>query len=309
MTGSVFVTGAAGFIGRRVLRALLERGDRVVATDVAQPREGFGQELDFYVADIRDVTRHASVIARGCDRIIHCGGISGPMLLLDNPAEVLDINIRGTAQLLELASSLDIARFVSLSSVSAYGNTPAGMDVVDESAPLGASTFYGTSKAASDLVLQTYAARGLVDAIALRVGWVYGPGRMTDAIIQPIVRSANGAPYHLEAGGDHLIQFVHIDDMVAAILAALDAKSHAQTAYNINGEQAVRVASIFDQVRRELPAIDAGVGPGLLPDTDVQGRMSIDAAARDLGWHPRISFEEGLSDNIAWLRRHAPGPA
>ncbi len=299
---AVLVTGAAGFIGRRVVQALVEKGQHVIGTDVARPRDG---ELpcDFYVADVRDITRHAGVIAQQCDSIVHCGGISGPMLLNDNAAEVLDINIRGTSQLLSLASQTGLRRFVSLSSVSAYGNTP-GIDLVDETAPLSASTFYGTSKAASDLVLQSYVQNLGLSAVALRIGWVYGPGRVTDAIIQPLVRSARGEPYRLEAGAEHRLQFVHVDDVVSAVTAALEAKAPAAIAYNINGAETVTVGEIFDLIARQLPSIRAEIGPGPLPGADIQGKMILEAARRELHWTPSVSFIDGLRAYVAWLQNN-----
>jgi UDP-glucuronate 4-epimerase len=299
---AVLVTGAAGFIGRRVVEALIELGHRVIGTDVAKPREG---ELpcDFYVADVRDITRHAGVISQQCDSIIHCGGISGPMLLQDNAAEVLDINIRGTSQLLSLASQVGVRRFVSLSSVSAYGNTP-GIDLVYENARLSASTFYGTSKAASDLILQSYVQNLGLSAVALRIGWVYGPGRVTDAIIQPLVRSAKGEPYRLEAGAEHRLQFVHVDDVVSAVIAALAAQSPKTVTYNINGGETVTVGEIFDLIARQLPSIRAEIGPGPLPGADVQGKMILEAARRDLNWVPKVSFVDGLRAYVLWLQNN-----
>lgn len=299
----VLVTGAAGFIGSRVASELVCRGFNVIGTDARPPAGDAPSAFEFYVADIRDITRHAPVIAERCALIVHCGGISGPMLLEDNPAEILDINIRGTSQLLSLAHAIGIKRFVGLSSVSAYGNTP-GIDLVDETAPLTASSFYGTSKAAADLILQSYAQNLGLSAIALRIGWVYGPGRATDAIIQPIARSANGAPYRLETGAKHQLQFVHVDDVVSSIVCALKAERPSRVAYNINGAETVTIGEILDLIARQLPAIRAEIGPGLLPDTDIQGKMSLDAAHRDLGWKPQIAFADGLRSYISWLKDH-----
>ena len=300
----ILVTGAAGFIGARTIACLHGRGETVIATDAVSPRVPPPDGVRFYRADIRDAARHAEALAQGCARIVHCGGVSGPMLLGDNPAELLDINIRGTTQLLALASAFGVRRVVALSSVSAYGSTPAGMEIVLESAPLSASTFYGTSKAAGDLVLQTYRNRGLVEAVALRVGWVYGPGRVTDALIQPIVRSATGEPYRVARGADHLLQFVHIDDLVSGIVAALDAPRLARPAYNINGAEQIRVGDMVEMIRARLPAIDTQIGPGLLDQTDVQGLMALDAAKDDLGWRPRVGFADGLAAYVDWLQEN-----
>jgi len=300
---AVFLTGAAGYIGQRVMGALVAQGRKVIATDVVRPRAEIPAGVEFYTADVRDIAKHAGPVSRA-DAIIHCGGISGPMLYGDNPGELLDINIRGTTQLLTLAVSFGISRFVTLSSVSAYGDTPKGMDIVDESAPLRASTVYGSSKAASDIIVETYVRNFGLSAVALRIGWVYGPGRVTDAIIQPVVRSARGESYRLAAGADHSLQFVHIDDVVDAVLCALKAEAPKQHAYNINGADTVKVGRIFDLIRDQLPAITAEIGPGPLEGTEIHGVMSIEAAKRDLGWEPKVGFEEGLRAYVDWLQHN-----
>ncbi len=153
---TVLVTGAAGFIGRAVARRLVARGRSVIGTDVVAPPGAPDDGVTVVVADARDTARLAPLLA-ACDGIIHCGGISGPMLAQDTPADLLDINIRGTTGLLDLARTLGLRRFVGCSSVSAYGNTGADAPV-DEATPLRASTVYGTSKAAGDLIVQTFAA-------------------------------------------------------------------------------------------------------------------------------------------------------
>lgn len=302
MPRKVLVTGAAGFIGWRVAKALRDEGHHVVGTDMRLPPGDVG--FDFYVSDVRDMLRHAPVIGRDCDSIIHCGGISGPMVLADNPAEVIDINIRGTAGLLELAKGFGLRRFVCLSSVSAYGDTPAGRDLVDETAPLGASNAYGTSKAATDLLTQSYARSYGLSAVALRLGWVYGPGRVTDAIVQPAMRSTAVAPYVLPEGGDHVLQFVHVEDSVAAILAAWRAETLASAAYNINGAETLQVRDICATISHCHPAANIQVGPGLLPNSDVQGRMDITLAEQELGWVPKVKFADGLAAYIDWLKEH-----
>lgn len=297
----VYVTGAAGFIGRHLVPALLERGHSVIGTDAARPAQDPGHE--FHAADIRDTLRHAPLLAR-CDSIVHCGGISGPMLLEDNPAEVLDINISGSSALLSLARSFGLRRFIGLSSVSAYGSTPPDTKLASEDTPLRASNAYGTSKAATDLLIQCYAGQYGLSAAALRVGWVYGPGRATDAILQPAVRTARGVAYAIPEGGDHVLQFVHVSDVVGAIIAALEAETLPSAAYNVNGAETFTVREIVRMVTELTPGAVVEVGPGLMPDTDVQAPMDLSCADRELGWRPEVAFGDGLAPYVEWLKEH-----
>lgn len=301
-TERILVTGAGGFIGRHLVPSLTARGAKVIATDVGPLPDLPGAET--YTADIRDTLRHAPAMAR-CNAVVHCGGISGPMLLTDNPAEVIDINVRGTTGLLSLARDMGLRRFIGLSSVSVYGFTPdGGSTPVTEATRLSASNAYGTSKAAADLILQSYATEYGLSATALRAGWVYGPGRVTDALVQPVVRSARGKTYALPEGGDHKLQFVHVADVVRAILCALDAETLTSPVYNIDGAEVLAVREIVGMIADHLPAISVNVGPGLLPDTELQGRIDISRARNGLGWAPEIAFETGLRDYVDWLREH-----
>ena len=296
----VLVTGAAGFIGRVVLRKLAERGQAAIGTDMVSAD---GPE-PFVVADARDILKLAPRLT-GCDGIIHCGGISGPMLAQDSPAEVLDINFRSTVQLLDLTRTLGLRRMIFCSSVAAYGDT--GVETpVDESHPLKASSAYGTSKAAADLAVQTFVAKFGLSATSLRIGWVYGPGRRTDAILQPMIRSGLGGPvYALERGADQRIQFVHVEDAADAIVAAYEAPTLPRPAYNVNGAEVLSVAEIGVLVERHLSSARLALGPGAMDDTDQQGPMRLEAAAEDLGWRPRLGFEASLVAYIDWLRTNA----
>lgn len=301
--GAILVTGAAGFIGRVVVSKLVARGRMVIGTDVVAPAEM--NASTFAVADARDVLRHAALLASApVDGIVHTGGISGPMLAGDNPAELFDINVRSTVQLLELARTFGLRRFVGCSSVSAYGDLGAA-EAVSEAMPLRASTVYGSSKAMADLAIQTYASRFGLSATALRIGWVYGPGRRTDAILQPMIRSGfGGQPFRLARGADQPLQFVHVDDVADALLAALDAAGPLRPAYNINGAEVMSVTGIADLVRAAVPEARIEIGGGMLDDTDQQGTMLLDAAAADLGWTPHHRLEAGIAAYVEWLRTH-----
>jgi UDP-glucuronate 4-epimerase len=305
LSNPILVTGASGFVGSVVVRRLAAAGRSVIGTDIVPPMRPFGDHVVFAQADSRDVLRHTALMSEGCDGIIHCGGISGPMLAQDNPVELLDINIRGSLNLLELARVFRLRRFVMCSSVSAYGAADAAA-VVTEDEPLRASSAYGTSKAASDLLLQTFVAQYGVSATALRLGWVYGPGRRTDGFLRLMIRSAFDEPaYVLPRGADHRLQFVHVEDVADAIIAAFDAPTLAHSTYNINGHEALSLGEIAALVRDIVPKAQIDIGPGLLPDTDVQAPMSLARAEVGLGWRPKTALGDGLRTYADWLSGNA----
>lgn len=218
---AVVVTGAAGLIGFAVSARLARAGRATVGTDCIAPREEGG--FRSVEAALTDVHKLHEICAGDVAAIVHCGAVSGPMLGRDNPRAVVESNVAGTANLLEIARQRG-ARLVFCSSTSAYGNTPPGLDPVPETAPLAAADIYGATKAAGDILARAYAAQTGLDAIVLRFSWVYGPRRRTPCVLRAMIRDAQaGRPTRLPYGRGFTRQYVHVDDAVSAVIAALDA--------------------------------------------------------------------------------------
>ncbi len=312
MTDTVLVTGCGGLIGRAVAARLSTQGRRVVGYDLAPPREG-GPDWPLVTGDIRDAERLCwAVNEHEVLRIVHCGGISGPMVLPDDPADVFDINIGGTVNVFEAARRFGLERVVFLSSNVAYGDVPPG--VIDEATPLRATEAYGASKAACEAVMRSYRADWGVDALALRVGAVYGPRRTTASQIRDFLADAlAGRPTVYAHGLGHCRPWLYIDDAVAAVIAALDAPADAihrpDAAYNIAGAEWLPLDAVAGIVRGLLPAADIRLGDGPDPADQTRGPLDIGAAGRDLGWRPEVGLREGIARYLDWLRDAGRGPA
>jgi len=293
MAETVLLTGAAGLIGRALHKRLSERGNRVVAVDRLEGP-------DIVACDLTEVHRlHEFGKA---DAVIHCGAISGPMVARDNPHLIVQSNIVGTANILELARIGKMRRVVFLSSVSAYGSTPTGVDPVPEDVVLLPSSVYGASKVAGEALVNAYQRQHGVGGISLRPAWVYGPGRTTACAIRDMIQDAQaGRPTHFPFGRDFYRQYVHVDDVADAILLALDAPKFGQRAYTITGDSYLTLGAVAATVRRVLPQAEIAMEAGRDPVDDVQARFDTSAAARDLGYRPRIALEDGVRSYAAWL--------
>lgn len=294
MAETVLLTGASGLIGRYVHRMLRERGDKVVAIDRIAGD-------DVLACDLSEVHR-LHELGSEAGAIIHCGAISGPMVARDNPYLIVQSNIVGTANILELARVKAMRRVVYCSSVSAFGNTPAGLDLVPEDVVLKPTSVYGASKAAGEQLLEGYRQQHGVDSVSLRPGWVYGPGRTTDCAIRTMIEDAQAErPTSFPFGRDFYRQYVHVQDVADAILLALDAKELPRRSYTINGGTYLTLGDVAAIVRKVLPSARIEMGPGGDPIDDVQARFDLSAAERDLGFRPRIGLEEGIRSYAGWL--------
>jgi len=294
MAETILLTGAAGLIGRHLHRMLRERGDTVIAIDrQAAP--------DVLPCDLSEVHRLYE-LAGNATAVLHCGAISGPMVARDNPYLIVESNIIGTANIVELARVKRMRRVVYCSSVSAFGSTPEGMDLVPEDVVLRPSSVYGASKVAGEALLEGYRQQHGVDSVALRPGWVYGPGRTTDCAIRTMIEDAQaGRPTHFPFGRDFYRQYVHVEDVCAAILLALDARTLHRRSYTITGGSYCTLSEVAEIVRKVFPNAVIEMGAGSDPVDDVQARFDISAAERDLGYRPRISLEEGIRAYGDWL--------
>jgi nucleoside-diphosphate-sugar epimerase len=299
----IVVTGAAGMIGFSVATALASDRRGVIGTDVAAPAET--PSFPFEAADIRDFDRLQRIAGTAVDAVVHCGAISGPMLGRDRPKDLADINIGGTLNMLEIARRTKARRVVYTSTCMAYGHTPEGLSPVDETAPLRATDIYGASKAAGEQMANAFVHSNGVDAVSLRLCWVYGPRRRTDCLVNKLIRDGRaGQATRLPFGGGYHRQFVYIDDVVEAILVALDARKPPRRVYNVTGGQRLTFDAIAEVVGQVAGPVKTEFAPGPDPQDYRQERFAIDAVAEDLGWRPRHDLRAGVKAYAAWLESH-----
>lgn len=297
----IMVTGAAGLVGRAVCRLLQARGDEVVAID----RFG-GEEFDGVTViecDLGNVHRLHSLARDGLSAVIHCGAYSGPMVARDNPVSMVQVNIVGTANMLELARVHGARRFVFCSSTSAYGNTPPAP--VKEDVVMVPASLYAASKVASEQLVAAYALQYGVDGVSLRLSWVYGPHRTTDCMIRTMLTDAMASrATRIPFGYDFHRQYIHVDDAARALIAALDVPSLPRRSYNITGDSRLTLEEVAQIVRRVAPAADIELAPGRDPLDEQQERFDISAAITDLGYRPQYDLEAGIRAYAAWLSKN-----
>jgi len=221
---NILITGSSGLLGYPLAKHFAEEGRAVVGLDIVGPPNDQAP-FTAVTGDVGDVHLVYRLFKEHrFDGVVHCGGVSGPMLLPDEPFTICRVNVFATVHLFEAMRVFGLKRFVYCSSVSAYGEP--SMSPVTEDAPFHPTSVYGATKAACDVILRAYRVEHGLDTVALRIGTVYGPGRQTESLIRTLIEDAlAGRPTRMPTADWLRFHYVYRDDVVAALLAALDADS------------------------------------------------------------------------------------
>ena len=285
----VLVTGGAGFIGRRVVAALLAAGAEVTVADLSPFP---GDSVATVVGDLCDPEVAERAVPPGTDTIIHLAARTSVLESVKDPETTYRVNVGITASLLELARTRGVRAFVFASTNAVVGN--AGQAVITERAPLRPLTPYGATKAASEMLISCYTAAYGLQGIPLRFSNVYGPGMQhKDSFIPRLMRAArDGHGVEVRGDGTMIRDVIHVDDVVSGIFAALRS-DHTGPAILGSG-QSVTVNEMVETARRvtgaPIPATHVPIAQGEMP------AVVLDiSTARGLGYAPTYDLEAGMA--------------
>jgi nucleoside-diphosphate-sugar epimerase len=298
---AIMVTGGLGYSGRHIVRALSRAGRQVVSynRDYAEANE---PNVTMVQGELYDIPRIARTIEQhAITGIIHTAAMSHPDLSIDLPITTVAANIEGTVHLLEAAKLAGVKRFVNFSSEVVFGHVDGP---VTESTPFAPTTPYGVTKAATEMFARVYNSLYGMDIVSLRLTEIYGPGNKMPEIMRDILKAVlAGQKFRMATGGDHGFHFIHVEDVAAAAIRALDCPRPPSDVYNIAGGPQCRLSDLAAMIKRLIPAADIEIGGGHW-HLDRQGPWDQSAAARDLGYRPGRRLEDGVREYRDWLQVH-----
>ena len=303
----VLVTGAAGMIGANLTHRLVADGYQVSV--FLRPRtnrlrlELVERALDIHEADMTDASAvEAAVTAVKPDIVFHLAStIWGKQPAASSAAHV-EVNILGTVHLLEALRTIPGTRLVFTSSSAVYG---AGLQL-REYQFLSPGTVYGASKAATTILLQTYARLYQLSTVTLHLFMPYGPWEHPNRLIPHTILSALEGRDVLMTLGHQQRDLIYIDDVVEALLLAATKPLAPGAVFNIGSGVGVPVREVVERLLRLLgdPVKPVFGAMPMRPDEIMEMSADITAAKMYLEWEPRTSLEDGLRRTIAWFREH-----
>jgi nucleoside-diphosphate-sugar epimerase len=315
------VTGASGFIGSHLVRALKADGFEVRALVHKTPLTEIAGVLSV-VGDILDAEALAQAMA-GVDTVFHLAAAVGSVIA--GPQAFREINVNGTQAVFAAARKARVRRVVHFSSIGVLGSIRAG-ETADEEYPPAPKTPYDRTKFAAEEAVRSAVADG-IDAVIVRPGWVYGPGdRRTFKFINAVCCRR----FALVAGAKARQTPVYVDDLIAGVLLVAQ-KGQPGTIYHLGGDEILTAAemtrivaaacgvpcprlnlpkglaqvaaycleTIFSLIKKEAP-----LSRGKLAFFLDSKAMSSAKAKKELGYAPRIDFNAGIAQVINWYREN-----
>jgi UDP-glucuronate 4-epimerase len=316
----ILVTGAAGFIGSAVARALLTRGQRVVGVDnfdpfyskdrkqrnLAEAAAVGGERAGawaFAELDLADrVALDALMTKTAPAGVIHLAAKAGVRPSIADPEGYMRANVLGTQAVLSAASAAGCARVVLASSSSVYGNA-SRVPFREDDLAIEPISPYAASKRACELLAHTHHHLTKMPVACLRFFTVFGPGQRPDLAISLFLgKIARGEPITMFGDGSMARDFTYIDDIVSGVLAAYDRiDAFGLRTWNLGNSSPVLLRDLIATIGRVTGRVPDVRQAPMQPGDVERTYADLTRSRSELGFHPGTSFEDGLRRQWAWM--------
>jgi nucleoside-diphosphate-sugar epimerase len=310
----VLVTGAAGFIGSHLVRALLQDGYAVRAIDNLSTGQKSRlddviNDIEWMEADLCDPDASARAAA-GVDGVLHQAAIPSVSRSITDPVASSQSNVTGTITLLQACREAGVPRFVMAASSSAYGSSPS-LPKVETMCPAPLSP-YAVSKLAAEQYCQVFGRLGYVETVCLRYFNVYGPrqdpaSQYAAVVPKFICALLAGQPLTIDGDGSQSRDFTYIDNVIQANKLALSAPGVSGEVFNVGCGSRYDLNFLVRELASIIevePTVEFLPGrPGDVPHS----LADITKARQLLKYEPAIDFREGLKRTVAWYRNQTAG--
>lgn len=316
MGRTVLVTGAGGFIGSHLVERLVLEGHEVRALVRYNGRDDRGHldrldpevrgSVEVHRGDLKDPEAVRNAV-KGREWVFHLGALIAIPYSYQNPLDVVQTNVVGTAHVLDACRGSDSLHRVVLTSTSEVYGT-AQYVPIDEKHPLRGQSPYAASKIGSDALGESYHRSFGLPVAILRPFNTFGPRQSARAIIPTIISQAISRPVVRLGSLDPRRDLTYVKDTASAFVAIAGADGAVGRVVNVGRGSDLTIGELVDRIGVLL-------GKKLVVETEAQrvrpkdsevGRLLAGTGlARELwGWEPRYSMDEALGETIAWVRDH-----
>ena len=313
------VTGATGFIGSALVRALVKTGNRVRALDDESrgSRHRLGDlesEIEWMHGDVRDAATVAQAVT-GVDAVCHLAAVNGTEFFYTRPDLVLEVAVKGMMNVLDACIGQGVGELFVASSSEVY-QTPPEVPT-DETVPLSIPDplnprySYGGGKIISELLTINCGRKNLRRAVIFRPHNVYGPDMGWEHVIPQFAlrmhelckRTQGVVTFPIQGAGNETRSFIFIDDMIAGLLKLIEKGEHLGI-YHIGTEDETTIKELAEEVARCFDR-KIQIAPGPLKAGGTLRRCPNVKKIRALGYAPTVSLKQGLAATVPWYIENA----
>ncbi|OPY36129.1 MAG: UDP-galactose-4-epimerase [Methanoregula sp. PtaU1.Bin051] len=305
----ICITGGNGFIGSHLARTLCEAGYEVGIISRQDPRRipepASSENPRIFRGDIRDYASLSGIMNKFMpDCVLHLATYYAVEHKADEIGVMVDTNVKGTINLLEVAKNLQIGRFVNTSSCAVYHPADIPLSEGDAIRP---QNLYALTKVHAEDACSFYSENYGIDSVTFRLFPPYGPGDHERRLIPYVIQSLSRGISPALTTGNQRWDFVYVDDIVNAYLAVLDSPSvfDGHKVFNIGTGQPYSIREVVERLR-SLVSPDTELSFGTVPHRKNEvwfNSGNIALAKTELKWEPLIGLDEGLSRTVEWFTR------
>ncbi|MBU1040189.1 MAG: NAD-dependent epimerase/dehydratase family protein [Proteobacteria bacterium] len=316
----VFITGGAGFVGSRVAKLFVDRGDEVFIFDtfkqylipdceVTPPNllirlRGIMDKIELVQGDTLNKDHLRRVLNRiKPDIIIHMAALPLAFMAIEHTEDAFQSILGSTVNFLEIIRDFDHpCRFVYTSSSMTYGDFVT--DPVTEDSAQSPKEIYGSFKLAGEIVCRGYMRCYKLDLAIVRPSAIYGPFDANQRVIQKfIARALSGEAIKVDGDGSMRLDFTYVDDAAQAIFLVGTHPAAKGETFNITRGEARSLKDVLDVIQKEIPELNVQYGPvpSYMPK---RGTLDVTKAKTLLGYKPEYDLERGVKLYIEHLRNN-----
>lgn len=310
----IVITGGAGFIGSTLARRLAENNEIVLFDSLARNTIQYFSSsphpsVSMVEGDVLDYTSVRSVV-EGADVIVHAAAIAGIDTVIRSPVRTMEVNMLGTANVLRAAADAGVKdRVLEFSTSEVFGSR--AYRVSEENQAVAGSAgearwVYAVSKLAGEHLTHAYYRQYNLPTVTIRPFNVYGPGQTGEGAIQIFIRKAlKNEPIAIYGDGTQIRAWCYVDDMVDALMLALESPNAVGESFNVGNARAVTtIFGLAEAVCRVLGSkSEIQFKPAL--SADIELRIPETRKAESvLGFRAKVDLEEGIRRTADWYSTH-----
>lgn len=320
---NILVTGGAGYIGSGLLLKLGEEFPEATITSIDNLATGDYRHVDylkndkhyrFLVGDIEEESDLRKAITQDTAIIVHLAAMPGVKLCKEQPKKAINTNFYGTHLLLEEAVNHNIERFIFTSSAAVYG-TPQQQPITEKHL-LNPINLYGVTKVAAEKIVNSFHVTHGLTTMILRLSNVYGLSAYSrwDTVIPKFVwQAVNSQPLTIRADGKQQRDFVHVNDVIEAVIRCLRTPKQAVAGetFNIGGEN-LSVNQIAEIVTQEAQQrLGKEISKSFTPPEQnevytLEFKYSYKKASQKIGYKLKQEISQGISDLFDYALKVKP---